>query len=389
MTTREALEAALVATPDDVAVHSAYADYLIEQGDPRGEYIRLQLAAEDRNQPAVKLRQYEQAAFEIRQHYEREWLAGLWPHLQRPPTAYSVAEPMEPNVSVTWRRGWIDAVRVGRLSHGIVAALTDNPYTRLLGSLVVEQNQWLVETPGVHGESHVMLSPVSFGSLLYSGRLVNLRHFEVGSAESREIADGGFLHDEIEEMSRLESVKLCVDYFSDSSLFGGNYPYLHTIHLTYNNPRCRFPILGYNDGLPNLKRLHLDIVSVMPLRGELGSEREPITESDLICFFRSKYLKALEYLTFRMGEFADAGVEELLSSGFINRLKGLDLCRCNITDDGAQMLAAHPHIPRLEYLHLDGNLLSPIGIDALEAVGVQVSPNQMFGPGDEAEMDLY
>ncbi|MEO2090805.1 MAG: TIGR02996 domain-containing protein, partial [Gemmataceae bacterium] len=145
MTTREALEAALVATPDDAAPHAVYADLLIEDGDPRGEFIRFQLAAEDRNQPADKLRELEKAAFEIRQQHEREWLGELWPHLQRPPTAYSVAEPMEPNVSVTWRRGWIDAVRVGQLSDGIVAAIAENPFTQLLGSLAIEQNQHPVE----------------------------------------------------------------------------------------------------------------------------------------------------------------------------------------------------------------------------------------------------
>jgi hypothetical protein len=96
-------------------------------------------------------------------------------------------------------------------------------------------------------------------------------------------------------------------------------------------------------------------------------------------FFRTEHLKSLEYFTFRNGEFGDAGVEELLASGFISRLKGLDLCRCNITDDGARILAAHPHVRRLEYLHLDNNLLSPIGIDELESIGVSISPNQMFG----------
>lgn len=146
-------------------------------------------------------------------------------------------------------------------------------------------------------------------------------------------------------------------------------------------------MLGYNAGLLSLRRLHLDTVSVMPPRGELGSEREPITPGDLQLFFRSPHLKALEYFTFRNGEFADAGVEELLASGFINRLKGLDLCRCNITDDGARLLAAHPAIPHLEYLHLDGNLLSPIGIDALEAVGVNVSRDQFFAQGDAEFVD--
>lgn len=373
MTTRDALESALAANPDDVALHSAYADLLLEQGDPRGEYIRLQLAAEDRNQPTAKLREYEQAAFELRQKHEQEWLENLWQFVRRPPSARSVAEPMEPNVVITWKRGWIDGIRIGQLSEELVRAVAANPLTRLLGALAAVRNfVW----PNAREE---IRDAIDLQPLIDAGRFTNLRHFELGSVEERVTAEGWQIDDAVEVMPNLESIKLCVDVFSESGLFGGEYPRLHTIDITYNNPRCRFYMLGYNDGLPNLRRLSLDVVEIMPPRGELGSEREPITEGDLQSFFRSKHLKALEYFTFRNGEFTDAGVEELLASGFITRLKGLDLCRCNITDDGARMLAAHPHVPKLEYLHLDNNLLSPIGIQVLEEVGVSVSPNQLFG----------
>src|SRR5437870_4588525 len=37
---REALESALVANPDDLANHMAYADWLSDQGDPSGEFIQ-------------------------------------------------------------------------------------------------------------------------------------------------------------------------------------------------------------------------------------------------------------------------------------------------------------------------------------------------------------
>jgi uncharacterized protein (TIGR02996 family) len=373
MTTREALEAALIADPDDVVRHAAYADLLLEQGDPRGEYIRLQLAAEDRNQPPAKLRELEDLAHKLRQQHEREWLGDLWQFTQRPPSAWSVGVPMEPNVDVNWRRGWIDGVRIGQLTDELVAAIATNPFTRLLGSFACERNT--VPDSGEEMPEQIELQP-----LIDAGRFANLRHFEVGSVEERVAADGWQLDDATEVMPKLESVKLCVDSFSESGLFGGDYPRLHTIDITYNNPRARFPILGFNAGLPSLRKLSLDLVEIMPPRGELGSDREPITESDLLCFFQSKYLNALEYLTFRLGEFGDAGMEELLRSGFITRLKGLDLCRCNITDAGAELLAAHPHTPRLEYLHLDNNLLSPIGIDALAAAGHQISTNQMFGP---------
>src|SRR4051812_30092601 len=44
---QRALEEAVLSKPDDLAAHSAYADLLMEQGDPRGEFIQAQLALED------------------------------------------------------------------------------------------------------------------------------------------------------------------------------------------------------------------------------------------------------------------------------------------------------------------------------------------------------
>lgn len=375
MTTRDALEAALVANPDDVVLHSAYADLLIEQGDPRGEFVRLQLAAEDEALSDDARREVNDQLFDLRLRHEREWLGGLWEHLQPPPHARSYLGLQERNVSYTWRRGWIDAVSIAVLSAPLVADLAAHPFTRLLGALSVTRN-W------VHDYGRDSRDQISLQPLLDSGRLATLRQFELGQSERGIVAEGWRVDQAVRAMKRLQSIKLCVDLFSESHLFGGDYPDLHTIDITYNNPRCRFYMLGYNDGLPNLRTLRLDSVSVMPDRGDLGSEREPITDGDLQSFFRSKHLRALEYFTFRNGEFADAGVEELVASGFIGRLKGLDLSFCNITDDGALVLAAHPHVPRLEYLLLGNNLLSPVGIHALAEVGVMVSRDQLFGvPG--------
>jgi uncharacterized protein (TIGR02996 family) len=44
---QESLERALVENPEDLTAHSAYADYLMEQSDSRGEFIQVQLALED------------------------------------------------------------------------------------------------------------------------------------------------------------------------------------------------------------------------------------------------------------------------------------------------------------------------------------------------------
>ena len=48
---RAALEAGLVADPDNRAAHAAYADWLIERDDPVGEYLLDQQAREDDHHP--------------------------------------------------------------------------------------------------------------------------------------------------------------------------------------------------------------------------------------------------------------------------------------------------------------------------------------------------
>src|SRR5919108_156006 len=80
-TLREALESALADNPDDLASHMAYADFLTEQGDPRGEFIRVQLALEDESVPAGERKRLRQRERELLDAHEREWLGELAPIL--------------------------------------------------------------------------------------------------------------------------------------------------------------------------------------------------------------------------------------------------------------------------------------------------------------------
>src|SRR5262249_51579200 len=78
---REALEAALVENPDDLAAHAAYADFLQEQGDPRGEFIALQLALEDPGKSPEERQRLLERERELLQAHQREWLGDLAPAL--------------------------------------------------------------------------------------------------------------------------------------------------------------------------------------------------------------------------------------------------------------------------------------------------------------------
>jgi uncharacterized protein (TIGR02996 family) len=81
---REALEAALAENPDDLAAHMAYADYLQEQGDPRGEFIQVQLALEDPAKSAAQRKELTRREEKLLKEHEKEWLGDLAPHLLSP-----------------------------------------------------------------------------------------------------------------------------------------------------------------------------------------------------------------------------------------------------------------------------------------------------------------
>jgi uncharacterized protein (TIGR02996 family) len=124
--TRAALEAALAADPDDVARHAAYADLLIEEGDPRGEFIRLQLALEDPDLPADRRKAMESASWELRRQYEDEWVGPIrrW--------FYIDVFPGFLDVTPIWWRGWVRELSIIEVNSHLFHALLAMSTIRLL-----------------------------------------------------------------------------------------------------------------------------------------------------------------------------------------------------------------------------------------------------------------
>src|SRR5687768_13216078 len=81
MTTREAIESALVEDPNDRASHAAYADLLHEQGDPRGDLIQTQLALEDAALKPAERKRLQKREKELLTKHQRDWLGPLAPFL--------------------------------------------------------------------------------------------------------------------------------------------------------------------------------------------------------------------------------------------------------------------------------------------------------------------
>src|SRR5262245_24108837 len=121
-----ALEDTLVAKPDDLASHSAYANLLGERGDPRGEFIRAQLALERgglSSEENVHLRQR-----------ETELLAGPGQAWLRPILdLFPDAEPRD----VEFERGWVSELYAPAAGLAQAHRLAALPEVRLLRRLHV------------------------------------------------------------------------------------------------------------------------------------------------------------------------------------------------------------------------------------------------------------
>src|SRR5262249_12341033 len=131
---RDIFEAALARDPDDRATHAAYADWLIEQGDPRGEYIHLKLALEDARRPLPEQQQLRQQAFALLREHEREWLGDLADHLIRPRRR---GDPTQANIEYTFGRVCLERLAVFVLRTPLAGARPRSPAVRLLRQLKV------------------------------------------------------------------------------------------------------------------------------------------------------------------------------------------------------------------------------------------------------------
>lgn len=70
---------AILANPDDVATAQVYADWLEERGDPRGEYLRLEIERLSLPGKDERLQAIQGRLDALRQTLDKEWVmsAGL------------------------------------------------------------------------------------------------------------------------------------------------------------------------------------------------------------------------------------------------------------------------------------------------------------------------
>jgi uncharacterized protein (TIGR02996 family) len=385
-TDRRAFEAALAAHPDEAAAHHAYADYLTEQDDPRGEFIQVQLALEDETRPKKErnaLRKREEA---LLKKYARTWLGDAGRFLVG--TWCGPDQPYE----VRFARGWLDYVRMLPFPEPAVAAVAGAPEARLLRHLEVVHNPRdtevvddLVRAPAgmlradeQHGTVYSALPTLSL--LASAPNLTNLRVLRYGFTDhehpyydSRVTPFPDCTAEQLiallEKCPRLTELYFntrmnYVERLFASSRLGA----LRVLQYYYGTRRSRFAPTAYPLGaLADNKAL----TSLTTLRLCPGSG-EPITLAQFDALLHSKNLPALTHLRVQMSTFGDLGAMRIANSGILKRLKTLDISYGCMSDDGARTLANSPDLKNLDVLDVSVNALTNAGISALRQKGIRI-----------------
>jgi uncharacterized protein (TIGR02996 family) len=139
---QQALEAALMENPEDLAAHMAYADHLMEQGDPRGKFIQVQLALEDPGRSPNERKHLQAREAELLQTYQREWLGELAQELLGNKDLGAGDPPPEFRSRGSWARGWLDALYLGELDLPLARRLAREPAARFLRRLQIDRPAW-------------------------------------------------------------------------------------------------------------------------------------------------------------------------------------------------------------------------------------------------------
>jgi uncharacterized protein (TIGR02996 family) len=382
---REALEDALVANPDDLAAHMAYADYLQEQGDPRGEYIQVQLALEDPNRSTAERKELQKREAKLFKQHGREWLGELAPYLIDKQQEAKRQE-WQPDASYVFqfRRGWLDSLELTNYRLAFTRVLARAPQTRLLRRLVL--NEEYFEEPGEY-EPGDDVPPDSYSpaplALLRSPYLGNVRVLQFGEQvdDSEQYFNcrmsGRVLIGLVKLMPCLEELYVLSQDVDTDQLFS-----LKTLnHLrilqVYHMDNYPLQKLAKNPSLGNLTHLLIHPHCMV--------DDEPYLRLPQVrAVVRSTPLKSLTHLRLRQCDMGDQGVEEIVASGILKRLKLLDLRNGRITDAGARLLADCPDLRNLEQLNLNRNCLTADGIAVLKATGVKFTADGQWQPtGDE------
>jgi uncharacterized protein (TIGR02996 family) len=391
LTPEDALGRQVREDPDDVATLGVYADRLSELGDPRGEFIHVQLALEQEGVSAERRQQLQQREKELFGQHGRGWLGGLAEYLLDQHgvdehTRKTLALGGEGGYQFRCARGRLDSLKVPYATVAFSRLLARSPEAGFLRRLELNRTPYDDE----YEEGDDVPAGVDSAALYPLRRapfLGTLRVFQLGEAVEDEQAASSHMRchtsgegaaELVGQMPRLEELYLLAHRVNLDGLFAlKNLTNLRVLQV-YHCYRYPLETLADNPAFGRLTHLLLHPHALEP-----GDEQAYITLDGVRAVLRSRHLRDLTHLRLRLSDLGDEGCEEVVRSGALRRLKVLDLMHGRITDRGAAVLAACPDLRNLDLLEVSFNQITPAGVEVLRRTGVKVQATSQYQPGDE------
>lgn len=384
MSEAAAFESTLRQNPDDLTTWCAYADYLADQGDPRGEFMQVQLALEDEARPKDERDHLKKREGKLLAVHQRAWLGEFAPFVFD-------HEPSYLSAHVQFVRGWAAEVSSHGFSVEMVRAFGRAPEMQFVTRLLVHSTA--AEFPATDGEVDKDVyrpgpdvpndveeyDAPALHALVHCPWLTGIRVFCYGSGaaepgtgtEGGSARDyGGIVHEVVGRMPNLEELYLYAHDLNVHVLFGLSLPKLRILRIDHETA-YPLDILAAN---PTLGRLtHL---LCQPHAQRSGDADAYIRLDHLRALCRSPHLTSLQHLRLMLTDFGNSGAEEIVASGILKRVSVLNLSYGCIRDEGARLLAACPDLKCLKFLNLTMNALTTDGAAALNATGVPLKADQ-------------
>lgn len=350
---------------DNTIPRLIFADWLDEQGDPRGEFIRIQCELDRPHLSRGRARLLRIREKELLQENRADWLAPLSDH-------------PEVNARWTFRCGFVEEVALDTrdflklrdvlpafpLLHKLeLRGLTRELVEMVANSSVLEQvfdltlpyHRGRIAAREYQGPSHILIPPL-IRQLFGSRNLQNLESLNLAGALDTFIG----LHSLV-TLYKLRLRKLSL----------GRYPFnrdMEGIQLLSGSPTMKdlrelslattnlkinhLIMLSYSDYLKNLESLDL--------RGNrLCSERNMVSLSAL------KRFPQLKRLDLRGCGVGNVGLETLVKSPLWPQFESLQLAHNGIQDQGLIAIASGPERVQLTSLDLQHNRIIDVGLIAL------------------------
>lgn len=365
--------------PDDPAGYAVFADWLEEKGDPRGEFMNIQLQLENEKLRAPSRKKLQEQEKTLLKKHQRDWLGDLAPFLIDQKWKKEIGTQKD-IFRFQFARGFLHSVEVSYLFPDFATALAKSPQAATLQRLSVDEvlmGEELVEDYADFANEDWGDEDCPGLDALAKGKFKSLREFSV--SPERFYGDERVLTGVVKSMPRLQSLEADMEAHTEQ-IFKLKMPELRRLRLDQNHD-YEFQVLAKNKSLTRLES-----ISFLPHAVEPGEEPY-IQLGDIENLCRSKNLTSLKSLNLTSADFGDEGIKEIVKSGLIERLEELVLEHGCVTDEGAATLAG-ADLSGLKRLVLDYNFLTKAGIDTLKKSGVKFSAKDQYS-GDPSENTEY